>query len=452
MPEVLYYLSINKKQFGPFTKGQVINLFNSEKISYKTFIWKQGISSWVRLGDLDEFSNRRKIEKPEIPIDFTEEDSDRKWLLYDKGEIIGPLIYEEVLDLIDNKKIRRNTFAYKEGMRDWQELFFIKEFSGYLSKEAPKAINKIYDDSITLSVGIFDDFLHKLKSFLNPERLRSQIQFFTDLGSMGYILTAILYVICSIYWSIKLTNFTVFLITPIGVLIIFFLQYMYAKFLESIENLLLASPTKIKTNTWLDWISLISFFSSVFVLLGSIIFVISGGNTAVFGVMMDRSVLIVSAISVSFYLFIISWISLNPNILNVRISRTTSIGEEALGLLSYTIKMILKLLPIPLGLSILYGTTSLIYFGFVSTSNDLLEYYKVLTASGTNDFLILVMMFLEIIKMEREILAFIYAAFTPVIGYLTFMFYYLAIDVLRAFLGIPDKIDALKAVLGNKGE
>ena len=46
-----YYVGPNNEQKGPFTKGEMVNYLNQSIISGNTFVWKSGLSDWIRLRD-----------------------------------------------------------------------------------------------------------------------------------------------------------------------------------------------------------------------------------------------------------------------------------------------------------------------------------------------------------------------------------------------------------------
>jgi len=138
-----YYVHSGNKKHGPYSEEKIKELFSEKKISYKTHIWKEGLRIWVRVGDLQEFSNRVPVIPPELPSDPVENFSktlkppEDNWIIFDRKEKKGPFKKEYIIDLLKNKKIRSTTHAFRKGMKDWAELIYIDEFRDYFDSVSP---------------------------------------------------------------------------------------------------------------------------------------------------------------------------------------------------------------------------------------------------------------------------------------------------------------------------
>jgi hypothetical protein len=51
------------KQDGPFSQEQVLEKINRGELSFDDFGWRQGFTSWVRIGDLEDFGATKKVEE-----------------------------------------------------------------------------------------------------------------------------------------------------------------------------------------------------------------------------------------------------------------------------------------------------------------------------------------------------------------------------------------------------
>lgn len=56
-PVVQYMVIVNGQQCGPFNPEELIGLYNSGRITTKTYIWKQGMSNWESLENINELNN-----------------------------------------------------------------------------------------------------------------------------------------------------------------------------------------------------------------------------------------------------------------------------------------------------------------------------------------------------------------------------------------------------------
>jgi hypothetical protein len=101
-----------------------------------------------------------------------------------------------------------------------------------------------------------------------------------------------------------------------------------------------------------------------------------------------------------------------------------SAGEEALGILSFFAKALLRVVPIGFGVGTLVGAVGMAIgtFGVLFTGSDSLRHAALLPGKRPLDLIIL-------------------CTCLPFMSYAFFAFYNLTIDVLRAILVLPEKID-----------
>jgi hypothetical protein len=99
-------------------------------------------------------------------------------------------------------------------------------------------------------------------------------------------------------------------------------------------------------------------------------------------------------------------------------------GEEAIGVLTFLVKAVLQLVHVAFGAGV---ALSLVMLGYVCSQ----------AFSGTEGLLIV--KFTEPVAL----MGVIYSAALPLIAYLTFLFYSLLLDLCRAVLVTPSKLDKL---------
>ena len=113
-------------------------------------------------------------------------------------------------------------------------------------------------------------------------------------------------------------------------------------------------------------------------------------------------------------------LSLKPELLNIDIVEKTSAGEEFLGVISFGVKSVFKLIPIMFGSGIFFCIINLflIIFGDYEYIHEIIgDVYNVLYLTGS--FLL------------------------PLIGYFLFLIYYFFLDIAQAILSIPNKVESL---------
>lgn len=124
--------------------------------------------------------------------------------------------------------------------------------------------------------------------------------------------------------------------------------------------------------------------------------------------------------SAIFFAYLISLTS-NPSLANVGIDEQGA-GMEAVGILSFLLKSLLRMGPI------LYGSWAILAALF-------LAYAVVGYAMDTNES------FLADMMLELRIMAALFtlaaALLVPIVMYVLFLFYHLAVDIIRSILALP---------------
>ena len=113
-------------------------------------------------------------------------------------------------------------------------------------------------------------------------------------------------------------------------------------------------------------------------------------------------------------------VALHPSLINVTVAEDVRAGEEAIGILSFFVKTLVRIVPIFFGLGAIFGALGILV-GIVG-----------LFKTHTTD-------------LGRVFIQFaMFSACLPFIGYVTFILYHLTIDIVRSLLVLPHKLDNLK--------
>jgi hypothetical protein len=121
-------------------------------------------------------------------------------------------------------------------------------------------------------------------------------------------------------------------------------------------------------------------------------------------------------------------IAMNPPLTNVIINPRITPAEEAVGMLAFLLKALLRLVPIAFGVGVVIGNFSLLldFINFLSKKTGPSE---TLSAAGSSATLIL------------------HAGLLPFAGFVSFAVLYLVIHLIRAVLAVPSKLDILSRQL-----
>lgn len=253
--------------------------------------------------------------------------------------------------------------------------------------------------------------VHMLERLLNWARGKFPPSFFdkisdwlTKYGHAGIVLAQVLVVVFYLFNAIKLSSI-IMLFQGAGIcLLLVILQYTANKFLAAGKNLIESTPSRLSSSAFLDCTALLLEVIGLFVTIalasrGLISFIIGVGIWA----LLDA----------------IAFTALHPSLVNVSIEKDIRAGEEAIGILSYFAKAILKIVPIAYGVGAIVGSAALS-----------LAIVAIVIGKGA--------------EAGKSAVALVIACTClPFVSYILFMIYHLFIDLLRAILVIPGKIDDL---------
>jgi hypothetical protein len=201
-------------------------------------------------------------------------------------------------------------------------------------------------------------------------------------------------------------------------------QYAAIRFLGAAHSVIAGTPSRVSSTAFLDCVGLLVLLFAATTLLGGIAGSIAGRSFAP----------LVPAVIMSLTLSLFGAVALHPGVVNVVAGEGTA-GEEAIGLLSFLFKAGLKMVPLFFLLLSAAGTLAIAmsFFGessaFASMAQSLVNTLPVpvQVPYGLTGSAVVLM-----------------ACLVPIFSYFAFLLQYLVVDVLRAVLAVPAKLDALR--------
>jgi len=134
----IWYVSIAGKQAGPYTYEEVNEKLEANEITYDDYIFKEGMSQWVRIGSLPQFGSRtpyvptgntaRNAKIPELP---KEHNLEKIWYFYnvETEEQQGPLSFDQIDAAITRGKFSFNDYVWTERFgEEWKRIAEVPEF------------------------------------------------------------------------------------------------------------------------------------------------------------------------------------------------------------------------------------------------------------------------------------------------------------------------------------
>ena len=258
---------------------------------------------------------------------------------------------------------------------------------------------------------VFDLFLEFVRIQFPAAFIESTGKLFVTAGKYGLYAAMGLIVLVSILMMLKDSPFPAEFVSKeaVSLLMLVVLQYVASRFCESLDRLNRSAVANVSSTAFLDCFALFSMASGVALLIGSLIIAIPGRwyELIFFGL---------ANFVICQYL---AFIALNPGTINIRIVPESRASEEALGLISFLAKALVRLVPVIFGSIAVIGSLVLLYAAvaiFTSAGPELAGP----TARNATQCLI-------------------YTACLPFIAYVAFLLISLLLDLCRAILSLPGK-------------
>jgi hypothetical protein len=378
-----------------------------------------------------------------------------EWYYARGNKQMGPVPAADLKRLASVGELRPEDLVWREGMTEWtlarnvRGLFDGEEKAAIVTTEvivsrgtgSPSAIGQAA--AATPSVAVppapyavpsprrhpLDALLDGLRTHFDAPFIDRTSKVFRQCGSYGLLAAMLLVVVFAVIMTAKTHNMESIPAGVAVVLVLAVLQYAAGKFCDVLEQLNRTTSSNLSSAAFPNLFALLSLAMGLASLIGLTITAIELARHS--AILLGVASLIFGLVGfvVCGYLAIIA---VNLPALNISIVPETRAGEEAIGVSAFLLKALLRLVPVWFGASVVCVTVGMGYACWQAMSATAgmggIPFVAFEIIGGTPLYTILV--------------AF---AALPVTAYLLFVFYCLGIDVLRAFLVLPGKIDRLAA-------
>lgn len=196
--------------------------------------------------------------------------------------------------------------------------------------------------------------------------------------------------------------------------------YAATKMIDALSKVISSSSCKISSLNFFSVMTAIGVLLTVVALLGGIYFAIEFRSLQMFFYGLGGAV---------FFALITLYIA-NPEKFGIVADETASAGEDFVSIFTFALKIMLRLVPVALlGLSIV-GIIQIVPLIFTT---------YIQSGENTNRFLAG-----NMLADTTATAGFVFIGILPLAVYLVYIFYYVALDLIRAVLQLPNKLDALK--------
>ena len=253
------------------------------------------------------------------------------------------------------------------------------------------------------TVRLVDSLLGACGRLLTEARVRRLDRNAIGLG--GYVMYVLLAVMALLFAvvSVRANSLSVFLVAiailPTGIV----LQYIALKMLGTVDRLIAASRTELTSSGFLDVVALINVLAAILAPLAGLF--AASGVSQITPFLVGLFVMTLTGYTAA--------IALNPAVVNVHVTRSASIGQEAVGLITFTMKGFYRFTPI--------GFAALMVLTTISAVILLAQaLFGMQTVSAAQEQAIAIL------------LVAVYAVLLPFVSYVLFVLFYLVIDLYRS--------------------
>ena len=364
--------------------------------------------------------------------------SDQVWYLFQDGVQQGPMAIEALRALADQGKLKPDGLVTRIGMSDWVPARSVPELfpfdtvvrpplpPGVGPHRDPLAFGRNLAERLRRSVGADDVVeslphlrgvrfvLQGLRRAFTESGLDRTDRIARQTGHVAYIAAALVVVLAFLILGVRSDSFRIFfsglLVLSLAAVVLHFLA---ALFLDAGPSLLRKSPSELASPAVLTLAALVFLAESLACLILAVYGLIIGDTLV-------QSLLWLGGFAVLLYACAVA---LNPAAVNVTAGADVSAGEEALGIAMFLVKLPLRLVPFLFGVGSVVGLFAAFYLLYLVSTQDPL--FTVEAAHTTAHWVLGV-------------------ALVPFLVYLGFAVSYLVVDLLRAILRTPARIDALR--------
>lgn len=266
-------------------------------------------------------------------------------------------------------------------------------------------------------VRLVEKIVGGMRKLLTPKLLDFCTRWLRTLGHYSILIASCLSLLIGIIGAIRLKNFNFFLYALAFSIGIFIIQYTAKRFSHAGEILIENNPSSMSSSAFLDSLGLLAMISGIIIFLYNVYLAI------------DIPSFTPLLYGLAYFLFLefVALVAFHPHTATLKVVDNTSAGEEAIGIITFFIKKLMRLVPIVFGIGLIVYTILLFVNGFISPGlfSDIKKGFAAQAVF---------MRFGNIISF----------ALLPFLSYIFFVFAYLVVDLIRAILSIPEKMGKAK--------
>jgi hypothetical protein len=276
-----------------------------------------------------------------------------------------------------------------------------------------KSAKKSSSNGQLFFVKIVEKVIDLIQKVLTPKLYEFLKKWILILANITLYIAAGLCLIYGIIGAIRGEKFTFFAVGLGFAAAMAIVQFVGNRFSTANDNLVERNETQLASNTFLLTVGLLSALAGLAIFLFYTYSAIKLGDLGAFAYGLGGFVIF------QFFAFV----SLNPKTITIKIVSKSTAGEEAIGIITYFLKAVLRIVPIIFGIGIIVFTVMM----FI----DAFGLFKQGAAA---------VQFAWNAKVQNDMYNIVYVGLLPFAAYIGFLLAYLCVDIIKAILSIPQKM------------
>lgn len=408
MPPTEWFYTRGSKRFGPVSATELRQLADHGELAAEELVWREGMEQWVPArrvkGLFDQDAATAKADasgsSPSLKNETVTERAEPVKVAEPPTPAAPPA------SELAQPRPARPTF-----------------------ESSASAFERAREGS---SRHLFDAILETARTVFDAEFVRSTAALFAAVGH--YTLYAAMVLLLGTQTALGVMNRSLWAILfGLGAAaVLAVLQYAARRIAGVLDRLDRATVSRMPSPVFLDCCALLSFVGSLLALVGWTVFAVT---TQDFG-------WIVWAVMAFILLEYLAVVALNPESLRLTVTAEATAGEEAIGILSFLVKLGVRAVPVVFGVGALWGGCLLLYAIFLLAVPAIGESAMLNFGPGLGQAALQALSpSAAQLVAATAVMLLVLAAGCPLVAYLGFLLCYVGIELLRALLAIPEKLD-----------
>lgn len=348
--------------------------------------------------------------------------SDLEWYFARGDKKQGPMSSAQLVALAAQGLLLPTDLVWKQGMTEWVPASTVNGL--HFASQSPRSRGETQATLSNLSSpAFFDRVLNTAREWLPLSTLESFSSRLTDWGALGIAVLMIICPLLALILAVK-TNRLTDVLFSVGIFCLLAVSgFTSQKLIHATAVLIKSTQSTMASTAFLDCCALVN------ILIGLVALACSIYATLYF------NMYIYAVVGVGCFAFFeyTAWLSLHPKCLGITIESSSSAGQEALGILSYFFKLLVRFIPVGF-----FAGIAMSILGFVWAGINMLGLY----GGGGSEAALIQGATIAIITSGILICS----VSLPFLGYFIFVFGCIQLDLMKALLNISNKIDKMSDI------